>query len=273
MKRLCLLGFVIAALFCSGSANGQDLEALLSKFKAETDLTRKERLLNEILQHSEAGPQLLALAERTSDVDTKWLAIRGIGSAKYEKAAPFLVRCLNHEHHWVRANAARALGEIRYQSVIPPLILLLRREKDGGVIEQTSLALQWLQAKEAIPVLKRAASHPSSQTRCWVLQAIGKLGTESDLPFLARRLYDPDPMNGCDCAAQAIEMITGEDFGFPKRSGPMNPLPPVEAARKWWKKNQSKFKRTGSRRNRGKSALFGQNLGMTSALFFYRSRS
>ena len=29
MKRLCLLGFVIAALFCSGSANGQDLEALL----------------------------------------------------------------------------------------------------------------------------------------------------------------------------------------------------------------------------------------------------
>jgi hypothetical protein len=80
-------------------------------------------------------------------------------------------------------------------------------------------------------------------------------------------------MNGCDCAAQAIEMITGEDFGFPKRDGPMNPLPPVEAARKWWEKNQSKFKRTGSRRNRGKSALFGQNLGMTSALFFYRSRS
>jgi hypothetical protein len=52
MKRLCLLGFVIAALFCSGSANGQDLEALLSKFKAETDLARKERLLNEILQES-----------------------------------------------------------------------------------------------------------------------------------------------------------------------------------------------------------------------------
>jgi hypothetical protein len=32
---------------------------------------RKERLLNEILQHSEAGPQLLALAETMSDVDTK----------------------------------------------------------------------------------------------------------------------------------------------------------------------------------------------------------
>ena len=273
MKRLCLLDFVIAALFCSGSANGQDLEALLSKFKAETDLARKERLLNEILQHSEAGPQLLALTEGTSDVDTKWMSIRGIGSAKYEKAAPFLVRCLTHEHHWVRANAARALGEIRYRPAIPSLILLLRREKDGGVIEQTSLTLQWLQAEEAIPDLKRAASHPSSQTRCWVLQAIGKLGTESDLPFLARRLYDPNPLNGCDCAAQAIEMITGEDFGFPKRSGPMNPLPPVEAARKWWEKNQSKFKRTGSRRSRGKSALFGQNLGVTSALFFYRSRS
>jgi hypothetical protein len=243
MKRICLLGFVIAALFCSGSAKGQDLEALLSKFKAETDLARKELLLIEILQHSEAGPQLLALAEKTSDVDTKWLAIRGIGSAKYEKAAPFLIRCLGHEHHWVRANATRALGEIRYRPAIPSLIHLLRREKDGGVIEQTSLALQLLQAKEAIPELKRVASyHRSSQTGCWVLHAIGKLGTESDLPFLASRLYDPDLMNGCYCAAQAIGMITGEDFGFPKGSGLMNPLLPVEAARKWWEKNQSKFK-------------------------------
>jgi len=69
MKRPCLLGFVIAALFCSGSANGEDLQALLSKFKAETDLARKELLLIEILQHSEAGPQLLALAEKTSDTD------------------------------------------------------------------------------------------------------------------------------------------------------------------------------------------------------------
>ncbi len=241
MKRLCLLGLVTAALFCSGNANGEDFQALLSKFRVETDVARKERLLNEILQHSEAGPQLLALAEMTSDVDTKWLAIRGIGFAKYEKAAPFLIRCLGHEHPWVRANAARALGEIRYRSAIPPLIRLLRWEKGGGVIEQTSLALQWLQAKEAIPGLKRAASHHSSQTRCWVLQAIGKLGTESDLAFLARRLYDSD-LNVCRCAAQAIEMITGEEFGFPKRSGPMNPLPPVEAARKWWEMNQLKFK-------------------------------
>src|SRR5262245_18025578 len=100
MKRLCLLGFVIITLFCSGSANGHDLEALLSKFKAETDLARKERLLNEILQHPEAGPQLLALAKATSDLDTKWMAIRGIGFAKYEGAALFLIRCLGHEHHW-----------------------------------------------------------------------------------------------------------------------------------------------------------------------------
>jgi len=241
MKRLCLLGFVIVALFCSGSANGQDLEAPLSKFKAETDLARKERLLNEILQHSEAGPQLLTLAETTGDVDTKWMAISGIGFAKYEKAAPFLIRCLGHEHHWVRANAARALGEIRYRPAIPSLIHLLRREKDGGVIEQTSFALQLLQAKEAIPELKRAASHGSSQTRCCVLYAIGKLGTESDLAFLANRLYDSELFVRM-CAAQAIEMITGEDFGFPKGSGLMNPLLPVEAARKWWEKNQSRFK-------------------------------
>jgi len=243
MKRLCLLGFVIAALFCSGSAKGQDLEALLSKFKAETDLARKELLLIEILQHSEAGPQLLALAEKTSDVNTKWLAIRGIGSAKYEKAAPFLIRCLGHKHHLVRGEAARALGEIRYRPAIPLLIRLLRREKDHGVIGETAFALQLLQAKEAIPELKRvASSHRSCHAGCCVLFAIGKLGTESDLPFLALRLYDPDLMNGCYCAAQAIGMITGEDFGFPKGSGIVNLSRPVEATRKWWEKNQSRFK-------------------------------
>jgi hypothetical protein len=183
-------------------------------------------LLNEILQHSEVGPQLLA----TSDLDTIWMAIRGIGFAKYKEAALFWFgvwgtsitgsELMQHEpsvksdidqpsHHWSS---------------------LLRREKDGGVIEQSSLALQWLQAKEAIPELKRAASHHSSQTRCWVLQAISKLGTEGDLAFLANSLYDSElPVR--ICAAQAIEIITGEDFGFPKQSGPMDPSPPIQAAR------------------------------------------
>jgi len=77
---------------------------------------------------------------------------------------------------------------------------------------------QWLQMKEAIPELKRATSHHSSQTRCWVLQAIGKFGTGGDLAFLANRLYDSALIVRL-CAAQAIEVITGEGFGFPAQSG------------------------------------------------------
>ena len=56
------------------------------------------------------------------------------------------------------------------------------------------------------------------------------------------------PNDGCDCAAQATEMITGEDFG-------LNPLPPVEAVRKWWEKNRPKFKLTRSRRDPGISGF------------------
>jgi HEAT repeats len=241
LKRFWFIAVVISALCCPSITLADDLFSPLEKFRGEKDRVEQERLLYEILKYPDAGAQLLLVARSKSDPNTKWMAIRGTGFAKYQPATPFLIEWLSHHHYGVRANAARALGEIRAKLAIPALVRLLRREKNGGVIEQTSLALQWLEAREAVPTLKRAASHPSTQTRCWVLQAVGKLGSRSDLPFLAKYLYDPS-IGVCMCAAQAIEVITGEDFGFPKREGPMNPYPPVETARRWWEKNKARLR-------------------------------
>jgi len=72
--------------------------------------------------------------------------------------------------------------------------------------DQTTLALRMLGAKEAVPTLKSLTPHPSSQTRCWVLQAIGTLGTKEDVPFLAKYLYDANDFVDM-CAAQAVEEI------------------------------------------------------------------
>lgn len=239
---LCIAVFVSLCGSSSTAALAEDIESLLSTFASETDLARKEQLLNEIIKRSEAGSRLLLLAKTTRDTTTKWMAIRGIGFVKYREAAPFLIKWLDHNHHWVRANAARALGEIREKSASSALIRLLRRERDGGVIEQASLALRWIQAKETIPVLKKAVFHKSDQTRCWVLQAIGDLGAEDDLSFLAKFLYNQSSSVEM-CAANAIEAITKEDFGFPERSGPMNPQIGVNRAREWWKVNKSKYMR------------------------------
>jgi len=248
-KNLMLLLAVVAAAHASLFAQkGREeaLPSLTSRFQATRDLEAKERFLNEITTgFPDAGPALLELAETTADVDSKWMAIRGIGTLKYEKAVPFLVESLRSEHHYVRANSARALGDMRVRSAGPALISLLRGEQDGGVIEQASLALWMIGARAAVPVLKAKASHPSIQTRMWVLQAIGYLGSRADVPFLAGYLYgEPGPVSMA--SAKAIEVIVGVDFGFPKQ-GVGSPDEGVQKARIWWEAHKSCWAPTSTR--------------------------
>jgi HEAT repeat protein len=140
--RLGYLLLIIIALSATPSYCQSD--DLLTKFIAETEQGRKEQLLNELVRQPDAGPTLLRVAMHANDSLTKWMSIRGIGIVKYGKAVSFLIDSLTHEHPYVRANAARALGEIKDRSASPSLIRLLGHEKDGGVIEQTTLALRML---------------------------------------------------------------------------------------------------------------------------------
>ncbi len=238
MKIAYLLLIVIAL---SASRTYCRSDNLLERFIAETDQAEKEQLLNELVRQPDAGPTLFHIAVHANDVLTRWMSIRGIGIVKYRKAVSFLIDSLTYQHPYVRANAARALGEIKDRSASPSLIRLLGHEKDGGVIEQTTLALRMLGAKKAVPSLKKVAPHPSSQTRCWVLQAIGTLGGKKYVPFLAKYLYDANETVDM-CAAQAVEEITGQDFGFPKQGGLMSPQPGVERARRWWETTKMSFR-------------------------------
>jgi HEAT repeat protein len=236
-----------AFLFSQGQERAS-LARLISQFRSARGLAPKERLLNEITTNfPNAGPPLLELAETTTDVDTKWMAVRGIGSLKYEKATPFLVKSLRSDSPYVRANSARALGDIKAYSAKRALITLLSSEQDGGVIEQTSLALQMMRASEAVPVLKSKASYPSIQTRMWIFQAIGYLGSKDDVPFLAGHLYEKDLASMS--AAQAIERIMELDFGFPKREGPGSPAEGLKNARLWWATHRSNWGSTSEGRS------------------------
>ena len=188
-----------------------------------------------------AGVTAMEIVETTTDAEAKWRAVRILGALRYEPAVPVLVRSLHDKHRYVRSNAARALGDMRVKSAAKHLIELFRKETDGGVIEQTSLALWKIGAKEAVPALKEAAGHKNSQTRMWVIQAIGELGDRKDIPFLAKYLDDSD--DGVQWqAAESIQKITGADFGFPlRRTGPIGSYPGVERAKKWWEKNKKDY--------------------------------
>jgi len=237
---IALANVLVLAQRSSVPASGsvaQELPKLLSQFQSENELSNKERLLYDITTvHPEARASLLDIAEKTKDNDTQWLAIRGIGWMKYGPAMPFLKQCLKSKSIYVRANSAAAIGEIKDPSAAADLIELLRTDNDSGVIEATSLALLSIGAKQAIPILKTKADNPSSQTRLWVLGAIGALGSKKDVAFVARFLFDDNTMVVAE-AARVIERLTGTDFGFPRcEGGPCSFGDGLDNARRWWNK-------------------------------------
>lgn len=245
-RRAALTAVTIFALgICPPAILAQDdLSGLLLRFSTETDPASKEATLRRITTtHPESGPALLKLARDTNDIDTKWLAIRGLGELKFMDAAPFLRQSLPSNAHYVRANAARALGEMHDISAAPDLIRAIKKEEDGGVIEQTALALQMLGAREAVPVLETKVQNRSVQTLVWLLGAIENLGSKAEVPFFAAFLSRGDVV--AESAAHSIERLTGEDFGFPNCNMDLCPGESslgVANAQKWWLAHKQEWK-------------------------------
>jgi HEAT repeat protein len=238
MKRLLGIAIFFSALTAPAQNAGirATLPTLLSQFRAETDRASKERILIQITTNfPKAGPDLLALADGPEVGDTNWMAIRGIGYLKFSGAIPFLKKSLNSKSVFVRSNAARSLGEIDDASAIDPLITSLMKEQDGGVIEQTALALQMLHAKKALPILKTKIGHPSPQTRIWILGAVEYLGGRAELPFIAVSLQDP-AVSVREDAAESMQRLSGEDFGFPTGTGVrvFDYESGIRNAQNWW---------------------------------------
>jgi hypothetical protein len=248
-SRQLLFGALLLGLLGSaqGAVDPGSLPTLLSQFRTETDRAAKERILTQITtRYPDAGPDLLAVAKGPDNGDTNWMAIRGIGYLKFAGAISFLEASLKSNSVFVRANSARALGEIHDRRAIRPLIAALSREQDSGVIEQTALALQMLRAREAIPVLKSKIGNPSHQTRIWILGAVEVLGGQAELPFIAASLHDPD-FGVRNYAALSVQRLSGQNFGFPSCAYKLNggcgiDESPIINAQHWWANQRQEAK-------------------------------
>jgi HEAT repeat protein len=234
---------VTAGLLYVPAVAAESSSQLLASFQTEQDVAAKEMILDKLTQsYPAAGPALLDVARSAGDSDTGWLAIRGIGHLRFKGAVPFLTQSLTSKHVYIRANSASALGEIEDTSAAPFLMRAIKDEKDGGVIEQMSLALTMLHATESVPVLKTKAQHPSAQTRTWVIGAIADLGTREDVPFLATYLDDKNHLVAMR-ATEGIEQLTGQDFGVPPSvSGPpsqQREVAAIQRARTWWRQREA----------------------------------
>lgn len=216
------------------------LAGLLLQFDNERDYAAKERLLRTVTgQYAGSGPELLRLAQSTANTDTRWLAMRGMAALHFTACAPFLEASLKDSDIFVRANAARALGDLRIRTAAAPLLAMFDAEREPGAIEQASLALRVLEIRAAAPYIREKIPAFTGQTRGWLIQALGTLGSIADVPLIAGYLEE---MAG-DAATQAIQELTGVSFG--PRSVGISSFPPPEtiAAQAWWKAHKTEWPR------------------------------
>jgi HEAT repeat protein len=164
----------------------EPIATLLLRFDNEHELSRKEHLLLTVTdQDAGAGPALLRLAQSTTNTDTRWMAMRGLATLRYTAAAPFLEASLKDSDALVRANAARALGDLRIRNAAAQLMTMFAAEQELPAIQQASLALRMLDVKAAAPYIREKIPGVTGQTRAWLIQALGTLGSADDVPLIA----------------------------------------------------------------------------------------
>jgi len=215
----------------------ESIPALLLRFDNERDLAQKESLLLTLTnQNASAGPALLRLAKSTRNMESRWMAMRGLAKLHYTASGPFLKSSLKSSDWVIRANAARALGDLRIRNAAAPLLAMFAAEQEPGAVEQASLALRLLDIKAAAPYIREKIPRFAWQTRYWLIQALGALGSDHDVPLLAAFLDSSDIQSAtyAEAATYALEELAGVSFG-PHATGATT-LPPPETlvARAWW---------------------------------------
>jgi len=182
-------------------------------------------------QQNAAGEAAIKTVLESKDDDARWQAIRKIGEIKYKPAIPLLLKSLSDPHHYVRANAARALSDMNVHEAQQPLVDLLSHETDGGVIQQATLGIRKFKAREALPALRKLANHEDPQTCIWVLQTIAQLGSKDDVSCMASYLDSPQ-MGTQSSAAEFLGDMASQDFGVVKQG--LSGLQHIGRARDWW---------------------------------------
>ena len=173
------------------------------------------------------------------------MAMRGMATLHYTACAPFLKASLKNSDWVVRANAARALGDLRITNAASVLLAMFAAEQEPGAVEQASLALHMLNVKAAAPYIREKIPRFAGQTRSWLLQALGGLGSDSDVPSIAAYLdsFDPASAMTAMAATYALEELAGVSFGPYAEGASSLPPPETLVARSWWASHKDQWPR------------------------------
>jgi HEAT repeat protein len=121
-------------------------------------------------------------------------ALGNLGEDVTEQAGPPLVSLLEDPSPGVRAAAGQGIGQLRASEQVVRLLMRAAQHRDPEVRLASIRALAWLEARPAYPVLLAALEDPEARVRQAAIAALGELGDDRSVRFIAERLHkDPDP--------------------------------------------------------------------------------
>ncbi len=145
-----------------------------------------------------------------SDPEIRAQAAKMLGDVRYEAAAEFLIPLLSDENARVRFFSAEALGRLGHEPAIEPIVDMLNANNDEDVYlrHAGAIALERIGNAEAVAAL---AEHPSRAVRIAAVVALKRM----EDPGSARFLQDEDEYIVTN-AARAIGDDAFVDEAFPE---------------------------------------------------------
>ena len=132
-----------------------------------------------------------------------------------KKSVPLLIYVLNalkDKNPYVRATAAKVLGEIGDKTAVPALIKALKDE-NADVCTAAAKALEKI-GKTAVPALIKALKDENPDVRTAAAEALGKIGDKRAVPHLIKALKDKY-FYVRTAAAKAIFMLIKDERVIP----------------------------------------------------------
>ena len=123
-----LLEEIILQCQSSGSI---DLEKILGKKEQEYSVSARIKMIDFIgyIKRVEGIPILIDILTKTKNDEETISTIKALGNLEAEESIPLLLKHLNSNHPVIRAQSAKALGNLNYESAAEPISRLLE-DKD-----------------------------------------------------------------------------------------------------------------------------------------------
>jgi len=191
----------------TAALEGQDKERrywavkILGQMKEESALPEILRFLSdsdseirmaavEALGNYQSPENISLLIEKF--IDPSWVVRREAYKSvvKFGRTAlPFLLSALASVEEDVRYWALRALGDLKPPGIFPELVKLLK-DRSWNIRKTTAEVLSEF-GENGLLELTNLATESDYEVRFWVLQTLGKIGSNISLPLLFRALEDP----------------------------------------------------------------------------------